>query len=63
MKNNNLDPMEARKALQASGIEYLSFSSMKELRNNEGMFLKKYINYEFDNHMYLATIIGKSCHQ
>lgn len=35
---------------------------MKELRNNEAMFLKKYINYEFDNNVFVATIIGKSCH-
>lgn len=51
-----------REQLMASGIEHLSFSSMKELRNNEAMFLKKYINYEFDNNVFVATIIGKSCH-
>lgn len=43
-------------------MEYLSFSSMKELRNNEGLFLKKYINYEWDNWTYIATIIGKAGH-
>lgn len=51
-----------RELLQGSGIEYLSFSSMKELRNNEMLFFKKYINYEFDNNIWLSTIIGKSCH-
>lgn len=51
-----------RENLQASWIEYLSFSSMKELRNNEALFLKHYINYEWDNGIYLATIIWKACH-
>lgn len=51
-----------RELLQGSGIEYLSFSSMKELRNNEMLFFKKYINYEFDNNIWLSTAIGKSCH-
>lgn len=45
-----------------AGMQYLSFSSMKELRNNEWLFLKKYINYEWDNWTYIATIIWKSCH-
>jgi hypothetical protein len=52
-----------RELLQGSGIEYLSFSSMKELRNNETLFFKKYINYEFDNNIWTSTIIGKSCHE
>ena len=51
-----------RELLQPSWIEYLSYSSMKELRNNELLFFKKYINYEFDNNIRLSTIIGKCCH-
>lgn len=54
--------IEMGQQIVASGINYLSFSSMKELRNNEALFLKHYINYEWDNTIYLATIIGKSCH-
>ena len=57
-----MDAIKVRESLMASWIEYLSFSSMKELRNNEAMFLKKYINYEFDNNVFVATIIWKSCH-
>lgn len=57
-----MDAIAIRQNLQASWLEYLSFSSMKELRNNEALFLKKYINYEFDNNVFVATIIWKSCH-
>jgi len=57
-----LSRIEMGQQIVASGINYLSFSSMKELRNNEALFLKHYINYEWDNTIYLATIIGKSCH-
>ena len=53
---------EIRKSLQASWIEYLSFSSIKELRNNEALFLKHYINYQWDNNIFIATAVGKSCH-
>lgn len=59
MLNNRI---ETRQQIQASWLEYLSFSSMKELRNNEMLFFKHYINYEWDNTIYLATIIWKSCH-
>lgn len=51
-----------RELLQWSWIEYLSYSSMKELRNNELLFFKKYINYEYDNKIWLSTAIGKCCH-
>lgn len=57
-----MEAIKVRQDLQASWIEYLSFSSMKELRNNEALFLKKYINYEFDNNVFVATMIWKSCH-
>lgn len=62
MEFNQTNRVAIRTHLQNSGIEYLSFSSMKELRNNEAMFLKHYINYEWDTLIYCATIIGKSCH-
>lgn len=62
MTNVLLNRQQTREQIQASWIEYLSFSSMKELRNNEALFLKHYINYEWDNLIYLATIIWKSCH-
>lgn len=58
----NTAVQNTRELLQSSGIEYLSYSSMKELRNNEILFFKKYINYEFDNNIWLSTIIGKCCH-
>ena len=52
-----------RELLQWAGIQYVSFSSMRELRSNESLFLKKYINYEFDNNIWTSTIIWKSCHE
>jgi len=59
---NNILANNTRDSLMGAWIQYLSFSSMKELRNNEALFLKHYINYEFDNWVYVATIIWKSCH-
>lgn len=54
--------MNYTEKLKEAGIAHLSYSAIKDLRNNEYIFKMHYIDKNFGDEIYLSSIIGTWCH-